>query len=114
MCVIVFSPNDLDEATESELKELKKDLDNNKSNFTFRVTWINSSVHKDWVQKMGVEDTSKLNVRILRTGRRVKFIEMGDDFSRENVLKLVEKILGGDARSVTLRSGLPEFAEEAW
>lgn len=76
------------------------------------MTWINSSVHKDWVSKLGVEDSSKLNVRVLRTGRRVKYIEMGDEFSKENVLKLVEKILGGDTRSVTLRNGLPEFAEE--
>lgn len=74
MCVIVFSPTPIDESTESELKHLKKELDASKSNFTFRVTWINSSVHTDWVQKMGVEDPSVLNVRVLRTGRRVKYI----------------------------------------
>ena len=36
---------------------------------------------------------------------------MTQDFSREGVLKLVEKILGGDTRSVSLR-GIPDFAEE--
>lgn len=37
---------------------------------------------------------------------------MNEDFSINGIKKLVEKIIGGDARSTTLRSGLPEFAEE--
>ena len=109
--MIVFTPTGIDEATENELKSLKKELDSNKSNFTFRVTWINSSLHKDWVAKLGVENPNVLNVRVLRTGRRIKYIEMSDDFNAKNVLRLVEKILGGDTRSFTLRNGLPEFAQ---
>jgi len=58
------------------LKELKRELDVNKSNFSFKVTWINSLKHKDWVEKLGVEDKNKLTVRVLRTGRRSKYIEM--------------------------------------
>jgi hypothetical protein len=64
------------------LKDLKRDLDSSKSNFTFKVTWINSSKHKDWVEKLTVEDKNKINVRVLRTGRRHKYIEMTEDFSR--------------------------------
>jgi len=55
---------------------LKRELDVNKSNFSFKVTWINSLKHKDWVEKLGVEDKNKLTVRVLRTGRRSKYIEM--------------------------------------
>lgn len=37
---------------------------------------------------------------------------MAKDFSVPNTKSLIEKILGGDARSVTLREGLPNFTEE--
>lgn len=76
LCIIVFNPGEIDEKLENELKELKRELDVNKSNFSFKVTWINSLKHKDWVEKLGVEDKNKLTVRVLRTGRRSKYIEM--------------------------------------
>ena len=37
---------------------------------------------------------------------------MNDDFSEKAIRKLLEKIMGGDARSKPLREGIPEFTEE--
>lgn len=36
---------------------------------------------------------------------------MNGTYSKENVKALVEKILGGDARSKVLREGIPKFTE---
>lgn len=112
MCIITFSPGPLDPKIEEQLKDIKKEVDSNRSNFNFKFSWIDSSKHKDWVEKLGIEDPKKIHIRVLRTGRRTKYIEMSDDFSKKNVVMLVERILGGDARSISLRSGVPTFAED--
>lgn len=94
------------------MKEAKKEVESNRSNFHYKFSWIDSSKHRNWVEKMEIQDNNDLQVRVLRTGRRTKYIEMTEDFSKEAIVKLVEKILGGDARSVSLRSGIPEFAAD--
>lgn len=112
LCIIVFTPGEITPELENQLKETKSKLDETNTNFMLKVTWINSHKHKDWVEKMGVQNKDKVTVRVLRTGRRVKYIEMEEDFSTKGVQRLIERVIGGDTRSVNLRSGIPEFAEE--
>ena len=94
------------------MKDAKRDIESNRSNFHYKFSWIDSSKHKDWVEKLDIEDNGQLQVRVLRTGRRNKYIPMTGEFTRNNISKLVEKIIGGDARSYALRSGIPEFAKD--
>ncbi len=112
LCIITFSPEPLSKDKIDDLKKLKKEFDNKRSRLNFKFVWMNSSLHKEWVDKLEIEDPTKLNVRILRTGRRTKFIKMASEFSVSNVENMIEKVLGGDARSIPLRSGVPAFTEE--
>lgn len=75
---------------------------------------MDSTKHKDWVSKFEIKNPSEVALRVLKTGKRSKFIELTEEFNQENILALIEKILGGDARSISLRTGLPDFAEELW
>jgi hypothetical protein len=51
--------------------------------------------------------------RILRSGPKPKFIKSEyEEVTGANFVKMVEKILGGDARSNMLRQGLPIFSGE--
>lgn len=112
ICFIYFSPGPIEEQTLKNLQNAKKSLQQFKSDFVYKVTWINSKKHPKWAQ--GLEaDPAKPEVRILRTGPKPRFTKSEYELvSGENFAKMVEKILGGDARSSMLRAGLPEFAEE--
>lgn len=112
LCIITFSNGPISEEVENILKDAKRDIESNRSNFHYKFSWIDSSKHKDWVEKLDIEDNGQLQVRVLRTGRRNKYIPMTGEFTRNNISKLVEKIIGGDARSYALRSGIPEFAKD--
>ncbi len=58
-------------------------------------------------------DVNKNEVRILRTGAKPRFTKSEyEEPTGQNFSKMVEKILGGDARSTMLRAGLPAFSEE--
>jgi len=67
--------------------------------------------HSEWRKTLELKETSR-QVRVLRVGRRNKWIKSEKDYSKANVLKLIEKILGGDSRSKALRQGLPSFTED--
>ena len=60
---------------------------------------------------MDLAETGR-QVRVLRIGRRNKWIKMEDAYSKDGVMKTIEKILSGDSRSKPLREGLPTFTEE--
>lgn len=111
LCVITFSPGVPEKSVLDQLKNLQKSFDNKKSRISLKFVWINSDLHKDWVKDMEVEK-GKLVVRVLKSGRRTKFIKMKEEFSIEGISDTIEKILGGDARSVSLRKGLPAFTSE--
>jgi hypothetical protein len=58
-------------------------------------------------------DPNKNEIRILRTGAKPRYTKSEyEDVNGQTFSKMVEKILGGDARSSMLRSGLPNFSEE--
>lgn len=58
-------------------------------------------------------DINKGEVRILRTGPKPRFTKSEyEEANGQTFSKMVEKILGGDARSTMLKTGLPEFSEE--
>lgn len=58
-------------------------------------------------------DPSRNEVRILRTGAKPRFTKSEyEEINGQTFSKMVEKILGGDARSTMLKSGLPNFTEE--
>ena len=73
--------------------------------------WINSKLHEKWNKDFGVDGSMK-SVRIFKPGRRKRYLTLEKEFTKNNLMMLMEKILVGDARFKTIRGSLPTFSEE--
>ena len=112
ICFIYFSKGPIEESVLKQLQQAKKHLKDFKSDFHYKVSWIDSKKHPNWAQQMGVESDQN-ELRILRTGPKPRFTKFEyEQATGENFVKMLEKILGGDARSTMLRQGFPVFSEE--
>ena len=110
LCVILFTQGKPETAVFDTLKELRKDFDNKLDrSISFKFVWIDSSKHTHWNKEFGVEGEG-LAVRVLNPGRRKRFVKMEEPFGYKAVERTLEKIIGGDARFVNIRTELPAFA----
>lgn len=110
LCFIYFSNGPISEETLKQLQNSKKYVQDFKSDFVYKFSWIDSKKHPGWAKQM---DANFGELRILRTGPKHRFIKFEyDSPTGENLAKMIEKIVGGDARSTILREGLPNFSEE--
>lgn len=86
---------------EAELKKLKSEFESRKGRISFKFMWMKLG-HEDWRKKLELEPTGR-QLRVLRVGRRNKWINHQGGYSYAAAQDLIEKILGGDARSHALR-----------
>jgi len=113
LCVIVFSSGKPSAETIEELKVLKKSFENNLDRSVgFKLMWIDSSKHSHWNREFDVADNGHKQVRVLNPGRRKRYVKMEGEFSFNNVEKVLEKIVGGDARFINIRADLPLFSAD--
>lgn len=96
------------------MKSAKQNFENNLDrSFVFKFMWIDSSKHNHWLKDLEVDDSGALTVRVLNPGRRKRFMKMEGDFSEKELMKTLEKIIGGDARFANLKEAqLPEFSAD--
>lgn len=113
LCFLMFTNGPIQENELKILKDAKKELAGYKSSLTYKVAWIDAKKHQDWKQKLDIQGDHYPQVKILRTGPRLKYINFDyEGFVPQNFTKMVEKIIGGDARSNMLREGVPDFSTE--
>lgn len=109
----MFAEGPIQEKELKILKDAKKELAGYKSSLSYKVAWIDAKKHADWKQKLDIQGDHYPQIRILRTGPRLKYINFDSEgFSPLAFTRMVEKIIGGDARSNMLREGVPEFSSE--
>lgn len=112
LCIILFHNGQPPVETINMLKDLKSTYDNNKSSFALKFSWIDSSKHSEWNNKLEVSDSETPTVRILNPGRRKRFVKLESQVSKNGLEGLFEKIFNGDARFTNLKGDIPEFAQE--
>jgi hypothetical protein len=113
LCVIVFSNGKPVAGIIDQLKDLKKNFENNLDRSVgFKLMWLDSSKHSHWNREFDVADNSSLQVRVLNPGRRKRYVKMEGDFSFKSIEKVLEKIVGGDARFINIKADLPAFATD--
>lgn len=113
LCFLMFAEGPIQEKELKILKDAKKELAGYKSSLSYKVAWIDAKKHADWKQKLDIQGDHYPQIRILRTGPRLKYINFDSEgFSPLAFTRMVEKIIGGDARSNMLREGVPEFSSE--
>lgn len=113
LCVIVFSPEKPSAEVVDNLKTLKAEFTSKWENtLAYKFMWIDSKKQSHWVKDLQVDDTGKIQVRVLNPGRRKRFVKMEEDYSYNGLKKVLERISGGDARFVNINRDLPKLAEE--
>ena len=113
ICFLLFVNGDINESQLSLLKGAKKEVSGFKSGFIYKFAWINAKKHQDWNAKLEIEGNQFPQLRVLRTGPRIKFVKHeADTLTPRDFVSIMEKITGGDARSSMLRQGVPEFSSE--
>ncbi len=80
LCIILFSKEQPSKEVLDEMKALKKEYTSKRSRLKFNFVWMNSSVHNEWRKKLDLEDID-MQVRVLRVGRRNKYITMKGPYS---------------------------------
>jgi hypothetical protein len=113
LCVIFFSPEKPSAETVEQIKTLKAEFTSKWENtLAYKFMWIDSKKQSHWVRDLQVDSADKPTVRVLNPGRRKRFVKMEDDYTYENLKRVLEKISGGDARFVNINRDLPKLAEE--
>jgi hypothetical protein len=112
LCVILFAAEKPDKTFISSIKSLKNRYEVGRDDaIKFKFMWLDRNLHKDWSEKFGVDESLSIQAAVLNPGRRKRFVRIDGEFSEESVSKMLEKILGGDARFTRLRD-VPEFTED--
>lgn len=113
LCVILFSPDKPDADVVDNIKILKAEFTSKWENtLAYKFMWIDSRKQSHWVRDLQVDGTDKMTVRVLNPGRRKRFVKMEDEYSYDNLKRVLEKISGGDARFVNINRDLPKLADE--
>ena len=77
----------------------------------FKFMWLNKTLHKEWTQQFKIDNNLQIQAAVLNPGRRKRFVLIDGEFSESSVSKMLERILGGDARFTRLK-GVPVFSED--
>lgn len=113
ICFLLFVRGTIDDSQITLLRNAKKELQGYKSGFAYKYAWINADKHPDWKEKFEVEGQHYPQLRVIRTGPRIRFIKHEEEsLQAKDFVQIMDKITGGDARSSMLRQGVPEFTSE--
>ena len=113
LCVILFSEGKPSAEVIEQMKVLRKSSENNLDRSVgFRLMWLDSSKHTHWNREFDVAEGSGIQVRVLNPGRRKRYVKMEGEFSYNSIERVLEKIVGGDARFINIRADLPTFSTE--
>ncbi len=113
LCVILFTPEKPSQDLIDNMKTLKVEFTSKWENtLAYKFMWIDSKKQTHWVKDLQVDNIDKLNVRVLNPGRRKRYVKMEDDYSYDNLKRVLEKISGGDARFININRDLPKLVED--
>ena len=112
LCVILFANEKPAKSMISEIKSLKNTYEVGRDDaLKFKFMWLNKQQHKEWTEQFGIDTSIDVQAAVLNPGRRKRFVRIDGEFSEKSVSKMLERILGGDARFTRLR-GVPVFSED--
>jgi len=112
LCVILFANEKPEKSMITDIKSLKNKYEVGRDDaLKFKFMWINKSLHKEWTEQFGIDTSIGIQAAVLNPGRRKRFVRIDGEFTEESVSKMLERILGGDARFTRLR-GVPVFSED--
>ena len=112
LCVILFAEEKPEKSMITAIKALKNRYEVGRDDaLKFKFMWLNKTQHKEWSQQFKIDSSLQIQAAVLNPGRRKRFVLVEGEFSESSVSKMLERILGGDARFTRLR-GVPVFSED--
>lgn len=112
LCVILFAAQKPDKTFINSIKSLKNRYEVGRDDaIKFKFMWLDRNTHKEWTSQFGIDESLSIQAAVLNPGRRKRFVRVDGEFDEANVSKMLEKILGGDARFTRLRD-VPVFSED--
>ena len=112
LCVILFADEKPEKTMITAIKSLKNRYEVGRDDaLKFKFMWLNKTLHKEWTQQFKIDNNLQIQAAVLNPGRRKRFVLIDGEFSESSVSKMLERILGGDARFTRLK-GVPVFSED--
>lgn len=112
LCVILFASEKPEKKFIGDIKSLKNRYEVGRDDaLKFKFMWLNRNQHKEWSSQFGIDESLNIQAAVLNPGRRKRFVLVEGEFNESSVSKMLERILGGDARFKRLK-GVPVFSED--
>eukprot|EP00923_Selenidium_pygospionis_P041014 GHVN01071039.1.p1 GENE.GHVN01071039.1~~GHVN01071039.1.p1 ORF type:complete len:412 (+),score=70.60 GHVN01071039.1:64-1299(+) len=111
LCVIYLADGTIPDSEIAMLEQLKSQYETGERGVNFRWMWMDITLETNFKELLGVTETP--SVVAFKPHKKLKWTGLGDQkATKQSIEKLLEKILGGDARFVSVKGDkLPRFVE---